>query len=188
LSMVDDESPQSAPLPNTDHMTALSGRAIARRDHAPSCGVGAFRGPAQFALAEPREGGAAVRSRQLPVDSISAHRLRFRIAAGTLAFDSFRSAVHAVWREVRGARCNTAFAALPRVTPDAGPFAPRELEEPLPTSNRPLTPPVAFRAPPRRLQPNGSLRALAPTPKSRLRSHIDAVALPGPPGPPVVSH
>lgn len=34
--------------------------------------------------------------------------------------------------------------------------------EPLPTSNRPLTPSVAHQAPPRRLQPDGSTRPALP--------------------------
>lgn len=90
-----------------------------------------------------------------------------RIACDSHCCDSlsltFHAAVHAVVWEVRGASCSPLSRRL-GFTPDAGPFAPRELEEPLPTSNRPLTPHVAFRAPPRRLQPNGSLLAFASTP------------------------
>lgn len=59
---------------------------------------------------------------------------------------------------VRGASLRSAFALRPGAPRMRDPLRLVGLKEPLPTSNRPLTPLVAFRAPSFRLQPIDSLR------------------------------
>jgi len=134
-------------------------RAFATHGHAPSCGVGAPQGPAQFALAEPRRVGAAVRWRQLrPTLSrrIPPRRSRSRVCVA-VAPPPLAPCMRSWW--ARRSPCGPL-----RIPDPARLELAFGLEEPWPASSRPLALSVARKAPPRRLQPDSSYR---PTPPAR---------------------